>query len=232
MSGVTEAQMQKISEMQTCAVSNAIEGMNIRTKTDGFMLPNIKSMFPNMGGMAGHAVTATIRASKAPTEQSTFSRVKFVDEVLKIPGPRVIVMQDLDYPDVIGSFWGEVQAVVFSSLNCVGVVTDGGVRDLDDMQKHGFNAFASTELVSRAHVHLVEANIPVTVGGLVVNPGDILLGDKHGVISIPSEVASDLDAAIAKVEAGEKELIDVCIAQDFSPERLKDALLAKYGHHR
>ena len=100
------------------------------------------------------------------------------------------------------------------------------------MQKHGFNAFATTELVSRAHVHLVEANISVTVGGLIVNPGDILLGDKHGVISIPSDIVSDLDSAIAKVEAGEKELIDVCIAQDFSPERLKDALLAKYGHHR
>ena len=125
MSEVTEDQIKKISEMQTCAVSNAIEGMNIRSKTDGFMMPNIKSMFPNMGGMAGHAVTATIKASKAPTEDTTFSRVKFVDEILKIPGHRVIVMQDLDAPDVIGSFWGEVQAVVFSSLNCVGVVTDG-----------------------------------------------------------------------------------------------------------
>ncbi len=232
MSGITEDQMKKISEMQTCAVSNAIEGMNIRSKTDGFMMPNIKHLFPKMGGMAGHAVTAVIKASTAPTESSTFSRVKFVDEVLKIPGPRVIVMQDLDYPNVIGSFWGEVQAAIFSSLNCVGVVTDGGVRDLDDMQKHGFNAFATTELVSRAHVHLVEANVPVTVGGLTVNPGDILLGDAHGVINIPSEIASNLDSAIAKVEAGEKEIIDVCIAQDFSPERLKDALLAKYGHHR
>ena len=72
-------------------------------------------------------------------------------------------------------------------------------------------------------------NIPVNVGGVTVTPGDILLGDKHGVISIPRDIVSDLPSAIEKVEAGEKEIIDVCIAQDFSPERLKDILRKRYG---
>jgi len=84
-------------------------------------------------------------------------------------------------------------------------------------------------LVSRANVHLVEANIPVTVGGVTVNPGDLLLGDKHGVISIPKDIVKDLPTAIAKVEEGEKEIIDVCKAQDFSPEKLKDILRQRYG---
>ena len=100
---------------------------------------------------------------------------------------------------------------------------------MDEMQAYGFNAFASTQLVSRANVHLVEVNIPVNVGGVTVTPGDILLGDKHGVISIPRDIVSDLPSAIEKVEAGEKEIIDVCIAQDFSPERLKDILRKRYG---
>ena len=97
------------------------------------------------------------------------------------------------------------------------------------MQEYGFNAFATTQLVSRANVHLVEANIPITIGGVTVSPGDILLGDKHGVISIPKEVVEDLPAAIAKVEAGEKEIIDVCKSRDFSPKRLKDILRQRYG---
>ena len=75
----------------------------------------------------------------------------------------------------------------------------------------------------------MEANIPVEIGGVVVNPGDLLLGDKHGVISIPGEIVEDLPAAIAKVEEGEKEIIDVCRAQDFSPEKLKDILRQRYG---
>ncbi|PKB66375.1 MAG: hypothetical protein BZY82_06090 [SAR202 cluster bacterium Io17-Chloro-G3] len=229
MAEVTAVQIKLIGEMQTCAVSNAIEGLNVRSRTEGFMTPDIKSMFPGMGAMAGHAVTAVIKASTPPSENMNFSRVTWVDEILKIPAPRVIVMKDLDHPNVIGSFWGEVQSAIHTALDCVGVVTDGGVRDLDEMQEYGFNAFATTQLVSRANVHLVEANIPITIGGVTVSPGDILLGDKHGVISIPKEVVEDLPAAIAKVEAGEKEIIDVCKSGDFSPKRLKDILRQRYG---
>ena len=229
MAEITAVQIKLIGEMQTCAVSNAIEGLNVRSRTEGFMTPDIKSMFPGMVAMAGHAVTAVIKASTPPSENMNFSRVTWVDEILKIPAPRVIVMKDLDHPNVIGSFWGEVQSAIHTALDCVGVVTDGGVRDLDEMQEYGFNAFATTQLVSRANVHLVEANIPVTIGGVTVSPGDILLGDKHGVISIPKEVVEDLPAAIAKVEAGEKEIIDVCKSRDFSPKRLKDILRQRYG---
>jgi len=229
MAEVTAVQIKLIGEMQTCAVSNAIEGLNVRSRTEGFMTPDIKSMFPGMGAMAGHAVTAVIKASTPPSDNMNFSRVTWVDEILKIPAPRVIVMKDLDHPNVIGSFWGEVQSAIHTALDCVGVVTDGGVRDLDEMQEYGFNAFATTQLVSRANVHLVEANIPITIGGVTVSPGDILLGDKHGVISIPKEVVEDLPAAIAKVEAGEKEIIDVCKSRDFSPKRLKDILRQRYG---
>ena len=229
MAEITAVQIKLIGEMQTCAVSNAIEGLNVRSRTEGFMTPDIKSMFPGMVAMAGHAVTAVIKASTPPSENMNFSRVTWVDEILKIPAPRVIVMKDLDHPNVIGSFWGEVQSAIHTALDCVGVVTDGGIRDLDEMQEYGFNAFATTQLVSRANVHLVEANIPVTIGGVTVSPGDILLGDKHGVISIPKEVVEDLPAAIAKVEAGEKEIIDVCKSRDFSPKRLKDILRQRYG---
>ena len=229
MAEVTAVQIKLIGEMQTCAVSNAIEGLDVRSRTEGFMTPDIKSMFPGMVAMAGHAVTAVSKASTPPSENLNFSRVTWVDEILKIPAPRVIVMKDLDHPNVIGSFWGEVQSAIHTALDCVGVVTDGGVRDLDEMQEYGFNAFATTQLVSRANVHLVEANIPVTIGGVTVSPGDILLGDKHGVISIPKEVVEDLPAAIAKVEAGEKEIIDVCKSRDFSPKRLKDILRQRYG---
>ena len=229
MSELTQNEIDSVTGMLTCAVSNAIESLNIRSRTEGFMTPDIKSMFPDMGSIAGFAVTAVIKASTPPSGNMNYSRVKWVDEILKIPGPRVIVMKDLDHPFVIGSFWGEVQSAIHSSLDCVGVVTDGGVRDLDEMQEWGFNAFASTALVSRANVHLVEANITVTIGGVTVNPGDLLLGDKHGVISIPKDIVKDLPDAIAKVEAGEKEIIDVCKDQNFSPEKLKDILRQRYG---
>ena len=103
MSELTQSEFDSVANLQTCAVSNAIEGFNIRSRTEGFMTPNIKSMFPDMGTMAGFAVTAVIKASTPPSENMNYSRVQMVDEILKIPGPRVMVMKDLDHPNVIGS---------------------------------------------------------------------------------------------------------------------------------
>ena len=84
-------------------------------------------------------------------------------------------LQDLDYPNPLDSFWGEVQANIHGRLGCVGTMTNGGVRDLDEMEGLQFNAFASSVLVSHGYIHIADAGAPVTVGGLLVNPGDIIL---------------------------------------------------------
>ena len=137
--------------------------------------------------------------------------------------------QDIDYPNVIGSFWGEVQANIHGALDCVGTVTDGGVRDLDEMRELSFNAFASDVLVSHAYVHLIDVGVPVTVGGLKVNMGDIILGDQHGVMSIPPDIAADVPAAVKRVEDREREMISLCQADDFTVDKLKDQIRKMYG---
>jgi 4-hydroxy-4-methyl-2-oxoglutarate aldolase len=221
MTDVTEEQLETLRQIQSCAIANAIETFDIKSRSEGFMMPSIRSIFPDMDNMIGYAVTAVISAEKAPTQRMNVSRPDWFDEILKIPEPRVLVMQDLDYPNVIGSFWGEVQANIHSKLGCVGTVTDGGVRDLDEMRAKGFNAFATEVLVSHAYVHIVDANVPVTVGGLTVNPGDIVMGDKHGVIGIPKEIASEIPTAVEAVEARERKIIDLCNSSDFTLDQLK-----------
>lgn len=221
MTEVTGEQLETLRQIQSCAIANAIETFDIKSRSEGFMMPSIRSIFPDMANMIGYAVTAVISAEKAPTQRMNVSRPEWFDEILKVPEPRVLVMQDLDYPNVIGSFWGEVQANIHSKLGCVGTVTDGGVRDLDEMRAKGFNAFATEVLVSHAYVHIVDANVPVTVGGLTVNPGDIVMGDKHGVIGIPKEIASEIPTAVEAVEARERKIIDLCNSSDFTLDQLK-----------
>ena len=221
MTDVTGEQLEALRQIQSCAIANAIETFEIKSRSEGFMMPSIRSIFPEMGNMIGYAVTAVISAEKPPTQRMNVSRPDWFDEILKIPEPRVLVMQDLDYPNVIGSFWGEVQANIHTRLGCVGTVTDGGVRDLDEMRAKGFNAFATEVLVSHAYVHIVDANVPVTVGGLTVTPGDIIMGDKHGVISIPKEIVAEVPAAVQAVEARERTIIDLCNSGDFTLEQLK-----------
>ncbi len=141
--------------------------------------------------------------------------------MLSLPAPRVIVVHDLDDPRGQGAQWGEVQANIHRALGCVGVVTDGSVRDLDEVRALGFQFCASHVSVSHANVHMVDFGIPVKVGGVWIKPGDLVHGDQHGVVTVPPDIATGIPAAIAKVEADEKRIISVCQSPDFNVERLK-----------
>ena len=142
-----------------------------------------------------------------------------VIKVAETPGPRVVVMQDND-PQPIGSFWGEVQGNIHKALGCVGLVTNGGVRDMDEVRDMNFQFYAKSILVSHAYVHLVAIDVPVSVGGMVVNPGDLIHADKHGAQVIPHDLAAEIPAAVDKIAANERRIIDTCQAPDFSIEKL------------
>ena len=228
MADLTRQQLDTLGKIQTCAVANAIETFDVMPRSQGFMRPAVRSIFPGLGSMIGYAVTGVISAKAPPTPHMRIPRTEWVDYVLSMPEPRVIMLQDLDYPDVLGSFWGEVQSNVHQALGCVGTVTDGGVRDLDEMREAGFFAFATEVLVSHAYVHIVEYGVPVTIGGLTVNPGDIVMGDQHGVLTVPKDIAADIPKAVAEVEKGERRIIDFCRSSSFTPEGLKELLAGRY----
>ncbi len=207
----------------TPAISNAIELFNVRDHSEGFMLPQIQCRFPHLEPMIGYAVTGMISA--ASPEGPRVSPMAWWDEIRKYPKPRVIVLHDIDYP-VVGSFWGEVNANIHRALACVGTVTDGSVRDLDEVEELGFHFYSSCVTVSHAHVHMIGFGMPVTVGGLCVKPGDLVMGDKHGVISIPSEIAKDVPQAAKMVEDWERRIIDFCKSDAFSIDGLKERYLS------
>jgi len=139
-----------------------------------------------------------------------------------------VVIEDVDYPEPIGSYWGEVNGSIYKGAGAVGLVTNGGVRDLDEVEETGFHFFASCVLVSHAYVHLVEVGKPVSVGGLAVSPGDLLHGDKHGVTSIPHEIARDVAKASAEVEERER---PIARSEKMSPEGLRDLLGRERERH-
>jgi len=214
-------ELKALCRWSTCAISNAIELFNIRPRNEGFMLPEIKSIFPELGPMIGYAVTAVISTKSPGTHHIELP--KLWNEILKVPEPRVIVIHDMDHP-VVGSFWGEVRANIHKALGCVGTVTDGAVRDLDEVREIGFHFFSSCVSVSHAYNHLVEIGIPVEVGGLVIKPGDLIMGDKHGVISIPLEITRDIPKAAQLIEDRERAIINFCKSKDFN----LDGLVQRY----
>ena len=204
------------------SVANAIETFKVRPRNQGQMSSEIRALFPEMGPLVGYAVTAVIRAEPEPLEGHRASTYGWWDYELSIPAPRVVVVHDLDEPRGQGAQWGEVQANIHKALGCAGVVTDGSVRDLDEVRALGFQFAAAHISVSHAYVHMVDFGLPVKLGGLWVKPGDLIHADQHGVVAIPPEIADRIPEAVAKVEADERKIIDVCKSKDFSAQKLKD----------
>ena len=203
------------------SVANAIETFAVRPRHEGFMSSRVRALFPELGPLVGYAVTAIIRAEPQPQQEHRASTFAWWDYVQSIPAPRVVVVHDLDEPRGQGAQWGEVQANIHKALGCRGVVTDGSVRDLDEVRALGFQFVAEHVSVSHAWVHMVDFGLPVKVGGLWVKPGDLIHADQHGVVTIPPDLAEKIPDAVRKVEADERKIIDVCQKPGFTADALK-----------
>lgn len=221
MERLTDEQLDALRAWPSPAISNAIETFGVRARNAGVMSPDIRCHFPELKPIVGHAVTCTIRASVPPDQdpEASVSRGEWYEHIESVPAPRIVVVKDLDQPPV-GSFWGEVNANVHRALGCVGVVTDGGVRDMEEVRALGFQFLAKEVLVSHAFVHQVAVGVPVTVGGLTVKPGDLLHADLHGCIAVPRDIAAEVPAAAQLVEDRERVVIDYAQSPGFTREGL------------
>ena len=208
-----------LRSLSTPTVSNAIELFNLRPRNEGYLSPDIRCLFPELGVMVGRAVTLRFAAEQPATRPG--SRYESWKYILETPEPRVLVLQDLDQPPGAGAYLGEVMATIHQRLGCVGAVTNGFVRDLDEVRALGFHFFAAGVCVSHAYVHLVDFGAPVKVGGMTIHTGDLLHADKHGVLVVPDGIADKIAGAAAQVAEREQCLIAHCKSPDFSIGELK-----------
>jgi 4-hydroxy-4-methyl-2-oxoglutarate aldolase len=221
MSGQVElgpSVLEGLRRYDTPTLSNAIETFGIRPRDEGFANMDVKCMFPELGPMVGFAATATIEARGEGTGDVS----PLWELVLRTPAPRVVVVQDLDDPPAHGAMWGEVNASIFKALGCAGTVTDGCVRDLNEARGMGFHFFARGAGVSHAYQRVTSVGEPVTVGGLLVRPGDLLHADQHGVLLIPHEIAAELPAAAERVIEREQALLRWVRSDEFDPSQLAE----------
>ena len=154
---------------------------------DCFNLEELQDFMPQMGPMIGYAVTVVIEPSNPEHTKNTTAQDEYREYVGSIPSPKIVVVQDLDKPGIVGSFWGEVNSNMHRAMGCVGTITDGAIRDVDEMTNAGFKAIARRLCVGHAHVRPVRWNCEVKVFGRGVQPGDLIHADKHGFLIIPNE---------------------------------------------
>ena len=217
--------LEQLKRYDSCTLSNAIEVFDVRPRDVGFAAGEIRCLFPDLGPIVGFAATATVRARGKSAGGNQDPLFKHTQE---LPAPRLLVVQDLDDPRGAGALVGEVMGNIFKRLGCAGIVTDGGVRDLKEVEALGFHYFAPGPVVSHAYIRVEEAGVPVNVGGLQVEPGDLVFGDRHGVLLIPQEVAAELPEAADRIVEREQKLIGWVRSDDFSLDRLGEMREVKH----
>jgi len=220
------ADLEALKAFDTPTICNALELVAPARRAIGFMRRPLTAAFPELKPVVAFARTAIIRAREPhprSRDEAKEVRLGYYAHIAAQPLPSIAVIQDVDAPDQgFGAFWGEVQTNVHKGLGCVGVVTDGSVRDLDAMAPDFF-VLAGSIMPSHAHVHLVDFGGTISVAGMIVQPNDVIHADRHGAVVVPPEAVKELPAAVALLTRREKVIIDAAKAPGFSVARLRQA---------
>jgi 4-hydroxy-4-methyl-2-oxoglutarate aldolase len=221
----TQSQLQELLRLDSCTLANAIETFEVRLRNKGFTDSSVRCLFPDSPAAVGYAATARVRTSDPPMEgHSYYDRTDWWNYILSIPAPRIVVLEDIDAHPGLGALVGEVHANILSALGCVGVVTNGAVRSLSAARALGLQIFAGGVCVSHAYAHVFDFGASIAVGGMAVEPGDLLHGDAHGVQNVPLELAGKLPGAAERITRQKRRLVALCHSPGFSLEKLRGAV--------
>jgi 4-hydroxy-4-methyl-2-oxoglutarate aldolase len=202
---LTHADLLQLKRWNTPTIYNGWEQITRQNSgRQGFNLEETRDFMPQMGPMVGYAVTLVVEPGRiSHREAHRHAWSEYRRYVAEQPGPKIVVVQDLDKPRLFGSFWGEVTSNTHRALGCVGTITDGGIRDVDEMTNAGFKALARRLCVGHAASWPVRWGCPVEVFGCPIKPGRLIHADKHGFLVVPPEDESHLLEAARFMDANE-----------------------------
>lgn len=212
----------RLSGYRTPIVYDAVERFDLRSRSEGYTDGSVRCILPSLGSFVGYAWTGKIVTRTAPQPDDPGLSWRDVWASLSmVPGPRIAVVQDIDEEPGRGCVWGDVSAAIFQAQGCVAALTNGTVRDLRGVEEIGFGLFASAAVVGHGYGRYVEIGGPVTVGGLRVQPGDLIHADEHGALVIPAGI--DLELLLRTIEhviASERKVIGYCRSPGFDLDEL------------
>lgn len=205
---ITAETLKKLATFDTPTICNAIELFDVRPRNQGFMNAQIKAAFPEMPPMVGFASTAAFRSDAPPAKGDAYGSLEQqVEGFAALPGPAVVVFQDLDDPAVAATF-GEVMCSTYKGFGSTGLITSGGGRDLLQVKAIDYPVFTGSTICAHAYCHILHIGMPVRVGGLMVNQGDLLHGDANGVTNIPIDIATDIADCTQEFVDAERIVLD------------------------
>jgi len=202
---LSHAEILELKRWNTPTIYNGWEQITSHDSArDAFNLEPPVDYMPQMGPMVGYAVTVICEPGNPQHKKDNPNAAsECYRYVASMPGPKIVIVQDLDKPATYGSYWGEVNSNRHRALGCVGTITDGAVRDVDEMTNAGFKALARRMCVGHAHSTPIRWGCEVEVFGRKVQPGQLIHADKHGFLAIPFGEEKDLLDASTFMDSNE-----------------------------
>ena len=227
MTNIAPEILDKLRQYDTPTVLNVIELFEVHPRHEGLLNGEIKACFPEMAPIVGYASTATFQSATEPAEGDAYSNL--ADQVgvfeEELPAPRIVVFEDID-PEPCGATFGEVMCTVYQNFGCVGLITSGGARDLDQVRALGFPCWASSVISSHAWCRIVDTHVPVRVGGCEIRPGELLHAECNGVAIVPGGLAAEIALGCELLVEAEETVMGYARSENPDVEGLKKAYQA------
>jgi len=211
---VSKETLAKLAKFDTPTICNVIELFDVRSRNQGYMGAQIECNFPEMSPMVGFAATASFRSDAPPQGGDAYGSIQAqLEQFAKLPGPAVVVFQDLDDP-AVGATFGEVMCSTYKAFGSTGLITSGAGRDLEQVRALSYPVFTGSTICSHGYNHILHIGLPVRVGGLMVNDADLLHGDANGVTNIPVYLADEVADVAAEFLKAEDIVMDYVKGDD------------------
>jgi len=205
---ITPAVLHKLAKFDTPTICNVIELFDVRPRNQGYMDHRVQCNFPELPPVVGFACTAQFRSDAPPVGGDAYGSIGQQLEMFgKLPGPAMVVFQDVDDPPAAAVF-GEVMCSTYRAFGSVGLITNGAGRDLEQVRALKYPVFTGSTICSHGYCHMLHLGLPVRVGGLMVNQGDLLHADANGVSHIPLDLASTIADIADEFVAAEAIMLD------------------------
>jgi 4-hydroxy-4-methyl-2-oxoglutarate aldolase len=229
MPRLTVEQIDQLRQIDSPTISNAIETFRVRSRVEGYAGWDLRCAFPEFGSTVGYAVTCTADSTTTPPRTGR-GLLRLWEAIEAAPKPAVIVIKDIGPERSRSCHMGEVMATTAKALGAVGCISDGGLRDVVEVRAlGGFQYFCPGFVVSHGDPVICDVNVPVTVDGLRVNPGDLLHGDVNGVLTIPDAIADRIVEEVERVRQAEREVLEFVRGPGLTVERLR-AFQERFKH--
>ena len=225
---ITQACLDKLAQFDTPTICNVIELFKIRPRNRGYMDARIQANFPQFSPVVGFAATAQFRSDAPPEGGDAYGSIQAQLELFQqLPGPAMVVFQDVDDPPAAAVF-GEVMCSTYQAFGSTGLITNGAGRDLEQVRALGYSVFTGSTICSHGYCHMLHLGMPVRIGGLMVNQGDLLHADANGVSNIPLEIAAEVADVAGEFVAAEEIVLDYGKAPGDKSVGRYDALRAEF----